>query len=35
LLVPADRASALRAELPEARRIGRALPAGKRPIVVV
>jgi selenide,water dikinase len=35
LLVPAERASALRAELPEARRIGRAVPAGTRPIVVV
>ena len=35
LFVPADRAGALRAELPDARRIGRAVPAGKRPIVVV
>jgi selenide, water dikinase len=35
LLVPADRAGALRSELPEARRIGRAVPAGKRAIVVV
>jgi len=35
LLVPAERSSALRAELPEARRIGRTLPAGKRPIRIV
>jgi selenide,water dikinase len=35
LLVPSERSSALLAELPEARRIGRAVPAGKRPIVVV
>ena len=35
MLVPADRAGALQAELPEARRIGRAVAAGKRPIVFV
>jgi selenide,water dikinase len=35
LLVPADALAALRADLPEARRIGRAMPAGTRPLVVV
>jgi selenide,water dikinase len=35
MLVPAERGRALQAELPEARRIGRAVPAGKRPIVIV
>jgi selenide, water dikinase len=35
MLVPAEQAAALQAELPEARRIGRVLPAGKRPIVIV
>jgi selenide,water dikinase len=35
LLVPAGAAGALRADLPDARRIGRALPPGKAPIVVV
>jgi len=35
LLVPAAEVKALQADLPEARRIGRALPPGKRPLVLV